>query len=118
MPQFEGAFTLDVAARFDDVNGAAHQTLFDFEDTSGQDNILLSHVGATNKIEFSILVNGAQFMISMVDAIEEGVTAVWIVSINASGVMTLEKDGEVLVKAKVLFLQRSIVLLFWSVKPT
>jgi hypothetical protein len=89
-----------VTARFDDVNGAAHQTLFDFEEASGQDNIVLNQIGATNTIDFSIFATGAQFMISAVDAIEKGVTAVWIVSVNASGGMTLEKDGEVLTQGR------------------
>lgn len=61
---------------------------------------MLSQSGATNTIDFTILVNGVEHVISAVDAIEEGVTAVWTVSVDNDGLMTVEKDGAIVAQGQ------------------
>ncbi|RFC64145.1 DUF1929 domain-containing protein [Fulvimarina endophytica] len=96
--QITGAFALAVDARFDDLSAGPGQTLFDFNNGNGVDNIRLSQVGDTNAIEFVIMRAGAEYRVVAENAIVEGETATWRVGIDPTGVMRIAKNQQLLVE--------------------
>ena len=97
--QIDGAFALAVTARFDDLNGADSQTIFELLDSSTGAYIKLAQIGETDDIEFVIYQNGETYRVVAEDVIVEGELATWRVGVDAEGVMRIMKDSEVLVES-------------------
>ncbi|MCO6187920.1 galactose oxidase-like domain-containing protein [Rhizobium sp. L1K21] len=91
--QIDGAFSITVEARFDDLGAGNWQRVFDFGNGPQQDNIWLGQAGNSDDMRFEIFVDGQRYEITAADAIVEGVRAEWKVAIDDAGMMRLWKDG-------------------------
>ena len=88
----DGVFTATVVARFDNVAGGDYQRLFDFGNGAGEDNVWMGQVGNTNDMAFEIWQGGMAYRVVAKNAIVEGETAVWAVTVDANGIMRVYKD--------------------------
>lgn len=99
-PPIDGAFTLSVTVRFDSLGYGSGQTVFDSGDAASADNIILSQAGTGGTMEFIVFVDGVRHAIAADDVIVLGETALWTVTVDADGVMSLEKDGAVVAQGQ------------------
>ena len=87
-----GAFEVNVEARFDDVGGREWQRVFDFGNGPGQDNVLLTQVENSNDIRFTVFTANDRFDLIAENAIQEGETAKWTVSVGEDGYTRMWKN--------------------------
>ncbi len=94
--EIDGAFTLTVEARFDDLTGE-RQKIFDTKSLGDNTSrVLLGQINQSNEMEFVIVQDKNVYRIIGQDAIVEGEFATWTISVSASGMMSLSKDGTVI----------------------
>lgn len=93
-------FSLSVDARFDDLSGGSWQRIYDFNDGSAKNNVLLTQIGNTNDLQFQIRRFGEQHTIVARDAITEGQMSTWQTTVDSAGWMRLYRDGKLLAIGK------------------
>ncbi|WP_106743896.1 Hint domain-containing protein [Yoonia maritima] len=95
-------FEATAVARFDDLSGGSWQRIFDFSTGPGpaNDAIVFGQLGNSNDIFFEVYDNssggsdnGTRYRIIVEDAIIEGETATWNVTIDDTGQFTIIKNG-------------------------
>ncbi len=91
--QTGGAFRVDAVVRFDDLDEAYWQRVFDFGDGPSSNNLLLSQVENTSTMTFAIYENTQVYRVDAENAIVEGETASWSAGVDDDGTMWIEKDG-------------------------
>ena len=94
-----GAFQIDLTARFDDPISGSWQRLFDFGSGPGSDNILLTQYENTNDLSLVLYQDGTRYEVTASEAIVAGETADFSAGIDDAGVMWIAKDGVVLAEA-------------------
>ena len=94
LPDIHGAFTVSAKATFDDVDGGSWQRILDIGNGPASDNIILTQVGTSNDLQFTIMNGAKSSKIVAEDAIVEGVEAAWTATVDEAGWMRLFKDGE------------------------
>lgn len=89
------ALVLDITAvvRFDNVGGGAYQRVFDFSNGATNDEILFGNAGTTDTITLSTIQNGHAYRVRIPDAITNGETNTWRVTIDDQGEFQVFKDG-------------------------
>lgn len=91
-----GPFRLSVDARLDDLQAGPSQTIFDLGNGPRKDNVVLRQDGTSRDMRFVIYRGRVARQIVARDAIVEGETARWAVSVDATGKMKIFKDGRLL----------------------
>lgn len=99
LPAIEGAFALEVEARFDAVQGGYWQRLLDIGNGPGRDNILLTQWENTDALMLTLYQGGTSHSVLAPGAITEGETARFSAGIDGDGRMWIGKDGTLLAEA-------------------
>lgn len=102
IPEITGPFTITVVARFDDIAGGSHQRLVDFGDGPITNNIILSQQRNTNNMRLKVWSNdglGTTYEVRASNALTQGTTDTWEAGVDATGLMTIKKNGVKLAEA-------------------
>lgn len=85
-------FALAVEVRFDDLQGASQQKVFDITDPATGARLWLGQSDGTN-MELGLVQDGVLSRIVAEDVLREGETGTWRVTIDTEGLTELYKDG-------------------------
>jgi serralysin len=96
LPEITGAFEVSLTGRYDNVNGAFWQRLFDFGNGPEKDNVWLGQVGNTNDMCLEVWKDGKLTRLVAPGAIINGETATWKSGVDSNGLMWISKNGKVL----------------------
>ncbi len=92
LPDIDGPFSATARVRFDDLKGGSYQRVFDAGNGPWSNNVHMGQVGSTNDMAFWIFRDGAEYMITAKNSIEQGVEAKWTASVDERGWMRLFKN--------------------------
>lgn len=92
------ALVLDITAvvRFDNVEGGAYQRVFDFSNGATNDEVFFGNVGTTDTVTLATIQNGHSYRVRIPEAITNGETNTWRVTIDDQGEIQVFKDGDLI----------------------
>lgn len=91
--------TITATARFDDL-GNWWGRVFDFGNGASNQNVLMGQAGNSRDMLFEIHGPGGKSEVRAVNAIVQGETAEWTARVDGSGVMSIFKNGVMLVSGQ------------------
>lgn len=100
LAQVDGAFSVTLTARFDNIQEGYWQRFYDFGSGPGWDNILFTQVDNTSDVALELHQGGSVYRVIAPDALSQGETADWRTGIDADGLMWIERDGVRLAEAE------------------
>jgi len=86
-------FQATAVATFDNLSGGNFQRIFDLSNGPGTDSIWLGNIFTSDDIRFEVEQDGVRHNIIVPNAIDEGVSTEWRVTIEDTGTFTIFKDG-------------------------
>lgn len=96
-----GAFQLDVAVRFDDLELRGDQSVYSAQSAEGSDSLRLTQLGTSNDMLFEVVQGGVTHQLVAEDAIAQGEIRYWSIGVDESGRMWLEQEGAPLGEARI-----------------
>ena len=95
IPEINGAFTVKIVARYDNITSGSFQRMFDFGNGQDAQNILMGQQESSTNVIFQYYTGGVGSHVELIagGALTEGTTDTWEASLDATGRMSITKNG-------------------------